>query len=72
MANSRSDSQPMSTGTQSQQEGSDPKQDSAAAAGVSGHGKTGEGSGSALAQLISQEQARVVPGAPEDGPTGSA
>jgi hypothetical protein len=36
------------------------------------HGSTGEGSGSAMARLISQEQARVVPGCAEDAPTGSS
>ena len=30
------------------------------------HGSTGEGSGSAMAQLIQQEQSRVVPGSAED------
>ena len=32
---------------------------------VKSHGSTGEGSGSAMAQLIHQEQSRVVPGAGE-------
>jgi hypothetical protein len=36
------------------------------------HGSTGEGSGSAMARLISQEQARMPPAAPEDAPTGSS
>ena len=36
------------------------------------HGSTGEGAGSAMAKLICQEQARIVPGAPEDPPTGAA
>ena len=36
------------------------------------HGATGEGSGSAMARLISQEQSRVVPGSAEDAADGSA
>jgi hypothetical protein len=36
------------------------------------HGSTGEGAGSAMARLISQEQARIVPGAPDDAPNGSS
>ncbi len=37
------------------------------------HGSSGEGSVSAMARLISQEQARIVPGAAdEDTPHGSA
>ena len=38
----------------------------------SSHGSTGEGSGSAMARLISQEQARIVPGAVDDTSDGSA
>lgn len=38
---------------------------------VPSHGTTGEGSGSAMARLISQEQARIVPAA-DDTPNGSA
>jgi hypothetical protein len=38
----------------------------------SGHGMSGEGSRTALARLISQEQSRIVPGQPDDAPTGSA
>jgi hypothetical protein len=37
----------------------------------SGHGMSGEGSRTALARLISQEQSRIVPGQPDDAPTGS-
>ena len=40
-------------------------------AAASRRGASGEGAGSAMARLISQEQARSVPGAPEDGATGS-
>jgi hypothetical protein len=36
------------------------------------HGSTGEGARSAMARLISQEQSRIVPGAPEDAPNGSS
>lgn len=36
------------------------------------HGSSGEGASSAMARLISQEQARIVPGNPEDAPTGSS
>jgi hypothetical protein len=36
------------------------------------HGSTGEGAGSAMARLISQQQSRIVPGAPEDAPNGSS
>jgi hypothetical protein len=36
------------------------------------HGSSGEGSSSAMAKLISQEQARIVPGTPDDEPTGSS
>jgi hypothetical protein len=64
------DDQPMSsTGTQSQQE---PAEEQSARADTPHHGSTGEGSGSAMARLISQEQSRVVPGAPDDAPNGSS
>jgi hypothetical protein len=71
MATNPDDAQPTSTGVQSGQE---PAQSNQQAAGndTPGHGSTGEGSGSALARLISQQEARIVPGAPEDGPTGSS
>jgi hypothetical protein len=35
----------------------------------SGHGMSGEGSRTALARLLSQEQSRIVPGQPQDAPT---
>ncbi len=39
---------------------------------ISSHGSSGEGAGSAMARLISQEQARIVAGAPEDAPNASS
>jgi hypothetical protein len=35
----------------------------------SSHGMSGEGSRTALARLLSQEQSRIVPGQPQDAPT---
>ena len=59
-------------------DGAQPQQDPAGGIEHSGrdgqadHGSTGEGASSAMARLISQQQARSVAGAPEDPPTGAA
>lgn len=58
---------PMSTGSQT---GHEPAH-STKPPGTTSHGSSGEGAGSAMARLIIQEQARIVPGAPADAPNGS-
>jgi hypothetical protein len=58
-------SQPMSKDESVSPEGRETQQHADSASAV--HGKTGEGAGSALAQLISQEQSRIFPGGPEEG-----
>ncbi len=67
MATQNEEAQPMSTGTQSQQESAQANQPADRDPSLSS-GASGEGSGSAMARLISQEQARIKPGAAEDGP----
>ena len=71
MAHSDDHDQPMNTGTHNQQQPTDGNQQSAGE-DTSAHGSTGEGAGSALARLISQEQARLVPGAAENSTDGSS
>ena len=63
--------EPQQPGTQSQQE-SPERQEQPVPKDAADHGATGEGSGSALARLISQEQSRVVPGSAENAANGSS
>lgn len=69
MATQNDEAQPMSTGAQSQQQPAVQDQPAERDNTVS-NGSSGEGAGSAMARLISQEQARIKPGAPEGGPHG--
>lgn len=66
MATDSNQTQPIDSGAHSPPEANQAQQDASTAA----HGSTGEGAGSAMAHLISQEQARIVPGAPDDRPNG--
>ena len=61
----------MCNGAQSQHNPAQTNQQSAADP-TSNQGSTGEGAGSAMARLISQERARRVTGAPQDVPTESS
>jgi hypothetical protein len=63
---------PTSDGAQTQQDSPVDSNVQSAGASVPSHGSTGEGAGSAMARLISQEQARVLPGAPDPTPTQSS
>ena len=65
MSTDSNQTQPINAGAHSQPEPKQAQQEASTASAT--HGSTGEGAGSAMARLISQEQARIVPGAPEDG-----
>lgn len=69
MATQNDEQRPKSTGLQSHQEPTSSTQ-SSDRDDTASHGLSGEGSSSAMARLISQENSRIVPGAPEDAPNG--
>ena len=71
MATTSDDDQQMRGGAQLKQEATHGNERSARDE-LASKGATGEGSGSALARMISQEQARIIPGAPNDAPTGGS
>jgi hypothetical protein len=61
--------QPTEDGVPSQLDSPCDSQAQSAGGSAPRHGSTGEGAGSAMARLISQEQARVLPGAPDPTPS---
>jgi hypothetical protein len=65
------DPQPMDSGNANSQQSAQPDESSPPGQRPN-HGTTGEGAGSAMARLISQEQARIVPGKADDAATGSS